>query len=104
MRRTDYVWNSSGNYTMPCWECGQKFTAQRKDACYCSPNCRKKANRRKAQVQEAVQLVVEQLKFLQKTRDLRPDLARDVQAGFNAIKWQLGVTAGTSQLVVQLET
>lgn len=89
---------------MRCWECGESFEAQRKDACYCGPNCRKKANRRKAQVQDAIQIVVEQLKFLQKTRDLRPDLARDVQAAFNAIRWQLSVTTGASQLVVQLET
>lgn len=102
MRRYDYVYKG-GFIEMPCRECGKTFGAQRRDASFCSPACRKKANRRKAKVQEAAQLVVDQLKFLQQTRDLRPDLHSDVRMALNTIKWQLNVTAGTSQNELQPE-
>lgn len=102
MHRSDYVWEGGGMMRMPCWECGDNFSARRDDAKYCGPNCRKKANRRKTRVQEAAQIAVEQLKFLQETQRLRPDLAGDVRIALNVIKWQLDVTAGTSHKEVQL--
>lgn len=103
MRRYDYVWEGSGMYRMPCMECGTNFSAKRTDACYCSANCRKKANRRKAQVQEAAQLVTEQLKFLRETRNMRPDLESEVRSAFNVIRWQLYEVTGSPKDAVHPE-
>lgn len=104
MRRTDYQWEGAGMYRMSCWECGQQFSARRTDACYCGASCRKKANRRKAHIQESAQLACENIKFLLETREKRPDLADDVRKALASIRWVLPVTTGTSQLVVQQET
>lgn len=87
MIRNDYVWEGGGLKRMPCMECGQNFSAQRSDAAYCTPNCRKKASRRKARVKEAAEICMAQIKFLKETRNLRPDLEDDVLATFNDIRW-----------------
>lgn len=104
MRRYDYVWEGAGMYRMPCMECGQNFSARRTDAMYCGPSCRKKANRRKAQVQEAAQLVVVQLNFLRQTRKMRPDLDSEIRAAFNVIRWQLYEVTGSPKDEVERET
>jgi hypothetical protein len=92
MRRSDYTWEGGGMMRMPCMECNQMFSARRDDACYCSVNCRKKASRRKAHVKEAAAIAIEQIEFLKKTRQLRPDLEDDVLAAFNDIRWYIPQT------------
>lgn len=63
------------NYTMTCEQCGATFRAQRSDAKYCSPNCRKAASRRKESIERTGNRIIQDLSSLNRDREKYPDLA-----------------------------
>jgi hypothetical protein len=100
MSRHDYQWINSRTLKMPCMECRQDFEAVRRDACFCSSTCRKKASRRKERVQRAALNAIREIEFLKETRRLRPDLEVFVHEAFITLIKQLDVTTGVSQVEV----
>lgn len=60
---------------LKCQHCGEDFFAGRRDAKYCSANCRKAASRRKESVERTGANIIASIASLNRDRDLYPDLA-----------------------------
>lgn len=68
----------------PCQFCGENLKGKRGDSKYCSPNCRKAASRRAANVQKQAKEIIRRINVL--ADDLRnDDLKQSVLAALSDI-------------------
>jgi hypothetical protein len=92
MRRFDYVWEGGGLLRMPCLECGENFSAKRRDAKFCSANCRKAWSRRKEQIGRDLAIAYQSIESIRRVQRERPDLEDECYAALARLKTLLAVT------------
>ena len=75
MIRDDARWSMPlGAYILTCLQCQHNFTAKRRDAKYCSVNCRKAAARRTVQLQRAADKAIAEIASIRQQAQRWPEL------------------------------